>query len=85
MSWTAAAPAVITMLVVTAYPLGKAVYLSLFSYRLTDPSGREFVGLSNYGVVLTDPLWWQSVVTTLAITIFSVSIEFPRLSFVAYR
>jgi trehalose/maltose transport system permease protein len=75
LGWYLVAPAVITMLVVTAYPLGKAVYLSLFSYRLTDPTGREFVGLSNYGVVLTDPLWWQSVVTTLVITIASVAIE----------
>jgi trehalose/maltose transport system permease protein len=75
LGWYLVAPAVVTMLVVTAYPLGKAVYLSLFSYRLTDPAGREFVGLRNYGVVLTDPLWWQSVVTTLVITISSVAIE----------
>jgi multiple sugar transport system permease protein len=75
LGWYLVAPAVITMLAVTAYPLGKAVYLSLFSYRLTDPAGREFVGLSNYGVVLTDSLWWQSVFTTVVITVASVAIE----------
>src|SRR5215510_14559205 len=75
LGWYLVAPAVFTMLVVTAYPLGKAVYLSLFSYRLTDPAGREFVGLRNYGVVLTDPLWWQSVFTTLVITVASVAVE----------
>src|SRR5262245_14084444 len=75
LGWYLVAPAVVTMLLVTAYPLGRAVYLSLYSYRLTDPGARQFVGLRNYGVVLTDPLWWQSVVTTLIITISTVAIE----------
>ena len=75
LGWYLVAPAVITMLVVTAYPLGKAVYLSLFSYRLTDPDAREFVGLRNYGVVLTDGLWWQTVFTTVFITVVTVAVE----------
>ena len=69
------APAVVVMLAVTAYPLGRAVWLSLYSYRLTDPAGREFVGLRNYGVVLTDGLWWQTVFTTVFITVVTVVIE----------
>ncbi|MEY2460673.1 MAG: trehalose/maltose transport system permease protein [Acidimicrobiaceae bacterium] len=68
-------PAVVVMLAVTAYPLGRAVYLSLYSYRLTDPSGREFVGLRNYSTVLTDSLWWTDVTTTLFITIVTVAVE----------
>jgi multiple sugar transport system permease protein len=75
LGWTLVAPAVVVMLAVTAYPLGRAVWLSLYSYRLTDPAGREFVGLRNYGVVLTDGLWWQTVATTLIITIVTVAIE----------
>ena len=70
-----AAPAVIVMLAVTAYPMLRAVYLSLFSYRLTDASAREFVGLRNYGVVLTDPLWWRDVFTTVLITVVTVAVE----------
>ena len=50
------------MLLVTAYPMGRAVYLSLFSYRLTDPAGREYIGLRNYSTILTDSLWWSDVV-----------------------
>ncbi|WP_374210501.1 carbohydrate ABC transporter permease [Dermatobacter hominis] len=69
------APAFIVMILVTAYPLGYAVVLSLFSYRLTDPEGREFVGLSNYWVVLTDPVWWGAVSTTAIITVVSVAVE----------
>jgi multiple sugar transport system permease protein len=68
-------PAVAVMVAVTAYPLGRAVYLSLFSYRLTDPSGREFVGLRNYATVLTDSLWWTDVSTTVIITIVTVAVE----------
>ena len=75
LGWYLVAPAVAVMLLVTAYPLGRAVYLSLFSYRLTDPAAREFIGLRNYGVVLTDGLWWQTVFTTLVITVASVAIE----------
>jgi trehalose/maltose transport system permease protein len=68
-------PAVIIMLVVAAYPLLNAIYLSLFSYRLTDPAGKEFVGLKNYGTVFTDPIFWQAVSTTFIITVCTVAVE----------
>ncbi|MFT4086626.1 MAG: sugar ABC transporter permease [Gordonia sp. (in: high G+C Gram-positive bacteria)] len=68
-------PSYILMLLVTAYPLGYAVVLSLYNYRLTDPAGRSFVGLDNYGVILTDPLWWTDFTTTLLITVVTVAIE----------
>ena len=69
------APAFIVMILVTAYPLGYAVVLSLYQYRLTDPGGREFVGLGNYVTVLTDPIWWNDFVTTTVITVASVVVE----------
>ncbi len=70
-----AAPAFFVMILVTAYPLGYALVLSLYRYRLTDPEGREFVGLQNYLTVLTDPVWWSAVVTTAIITVVSVIVE----------
>ncbi len=75
LGWKLTAPAVVVMLLVTAYPMLNAVWLSLFSYRLTDPAAREFVGVRNYGVVLTDSLWWQDVFTTVLITIVTVAVE----------
>ena len=42
------APAVVLMLLVTAYPMLQALYLSLFRYRLTAPDDRAFVGVDNY-------------------------------------
>ena len=70
-----AAPSFIVMVLVTAYPLGYAIVLSLFNYRLTDPAGRSFVGLTNYWVILTDPVWWNDFTTTFAITVVTVAVE----------
>ena len=65
-------PSYVVMLLVTAYPLGYALVLSLYNYRLTDPAGRSFVGLNNYWVILTDPVWWNDFLTTFAITVVTV-------------
>lgn len=68
-------PAVVVMLLVTAYPLVNAVYESMFSYRITAPEDRHFVGLGNYATALTDALFWQTVLTTLVITVATVGVE----------
>lgn len=69
------APAVIVMLLVTAYPLINALYLSLYSYRITAPDDKRFVGLGNYVTALTDALFWQDVFTTFIITAATVAVE----------
>jgi multiple sugar transport system permease protein len=75
LGWLLVSPALAVMVGVTAYPLARAVWLSLYSYRLTDPAAREFVGLRNYGVVLGDQLWWSDVLTTVVITVVTVAVE----------
>jgi multiple sugar transport system permease protein len=75
LAWMLCAPAVIAMLIVTGYPIGYAVYLSLQKFDLRFPDDKEFVGLSNYGDVLTSSTWWSDVFNTLVITVFSVAIE----------
>ena len=60
------------MLLVTAYPMLQALYLSLFRYRLTTPDDQEFVGLGNYGTVLTDSLFWQDTWNTVLIMVVTV-------------
>src|ERR1039457_7404902 len=75
LGWLLCAPAVIVMIAVTAYPIGYAVYLSLQRYDLRFPQLAKFIGLSNYGAVLSSPSWWQALKVTLIITIFSVAIE----------
>ncbi|MDP9421053.1 MAG: sugar ABC transporter permease [Actinomycetota bacterium] len=69
------APAVLAMLAVTAYPIAYAVWLSLQRYDLRFPGERAFVGLRNYVDVLTAPLWWQDLLTTVVITVASVALE----------
>lgn len=75
LGWKLVAPAVVLMLAVTAYPMIRALYLSLFQYRLTAPDDRRFVGIDNYLNVLTDPLWWKDVWNTVLIMVITVSIE----------
>ena len=69
------APAVVLMLVVTAWPMLQALYLSLFRYRLTAPDDKEFVGLGNYLTILTDGLFWRDTFNTVLIMVVTVAIE----------
>jgi multiple sugar transport system permease protein len=75
LGWMLAGPAFAVMLLVTAYPILQATWDSLWDYRLTTPDDREFVGLSNYAVILSDPLWWRVVGVTLLITVITVVVE----------
>ena len=75
LGWLLCAPAVIVMVAVTAYPIAYAVYLSLERYNLEIPNAVKFVGLSNYGAVLSSWYWWHALIVTLIITVVSVAIE----------
>lgn len=68
-------PSVLLMLLVTAYPMFRALYLSLFQYRLTSPNDREFVGLSNYATALSDSLFWKDLWNTVLIMVVTVAVE----------
>jgi multiple sugar transport system permease protein len=75
LAWLLCAPAVTVMLLVTAYPIGYAIYLSLQKYDLRFPDEKEFVGLANYGDVLTSSTWWSAVWNTVIVTVSSVTFE----------
>jgi multiple sugar transport system permease protein len=75
LGWLLCAPAVGAMVLVCAYPVVYALWLSLYRYDLRFPDERTFVGLANYLSVLSSPVWWQSLTNTLIITIGSVSVE----------
>src|SRR5690606_6264271 len=68
-------PAVLVMLVVTAWPMIQALYLSLFRYRLTTPEDRAFIGVDNYITVLTDSLFWRDAWNTVLIMVVTVAVE----------
>jgi multiple sugar transport system permease protein len=69
------APAVILMVLVTAWPMIQALYLSLYRYRLTTPDDREFVGLGNYLTILSDSLFWKDTWNTVLIMVVTVAVE----------
>ena len=75
LAWLLCAPAVIAMLVVTAWPILYALWLSLFRYDLRFPQQRHFIGLDNYLSVLGSEVWWQALANTLLVTVGSVSVE----------
>ena len=69
------APAIIVLLAVTAWPLGRAVYLSLYNYPFTNPDARTFVGIDNYRHLLGSSQWWQSVAWIFAIMTLVVTVQ----------
>jgi multiple sugar transport system permease protein len=75
LGWWLAGPAFVVMLLVTLYPILQAVWDSLFNFRLTAPQDRAFIGLANYAVTLTDPLFWRALGVTLLITVVTVAVE----------
>jgi multiple sugar transport system permease protein len=75
LGWMLCAPAVIALLLVTAYPIIYAIVLSVQDIDLRFPEEGGFVGLSNYGTVLSSSLWWQDFGNTVLIMVISVSIE----------
>ena len=75
LGWMLCAPAVVVMLLVTAYPIINAFVLSLQRADLRFPNANEFIGFDNYGTVLSSSLWWDDVFHTVVITAISVAIE----------
>lgn len=73
--WAWLAPAVIVLLAITVWPIGRAVWLSLSSYSLTSPDDRDFVGLGNYTEILTNRTWWLAVATSLVIVLVVVAVQ----------
>lgn len=75
LGWLLCAPAAVGMLLVTAYPIGYALVLSLQQVDLRFPGDGGFVGIDNYVAVLTSSLWWTDVFNTLFVTVISVTLE----------
>lgn len=68
-------PAVVVMLLVTAYPIAYAIWLSLFRADMRTPDDREFILFDNYITVLTSPIWWTAFGVTMFLTVVGAAIE----------
>lgn len=73
--WRWLAPAFVVLLLVTAWPIGRAIWLSLSTYPLTSPDDRSFVGFDNYADILSSRTWWLAVAATLAIVVAAVVLQ----------
>jgi multiple sugar transport system permease protein len=74
-AWRWLAPAVAVLLVVTAWPIGRAVWTSLHSSPLTSPDDRSFVGVDHYVDVLSSRTWWLAVAATLLVVVAVVALQ----------
>jgi multiple sugar transport system permease protein len=64
-------PAILTVLLLVAYPIVDAFWLSLHRYNLRRPEGFAFVGLQNYVDVVTSDVFLPSLGVTLLFTFWS--------------
>lgn len=65
-------PVLVFLLVVVAYPLAYAFYLSFHEIRFFGSYSATWNGLANYSKVLTDPSFWSSLGRTLRFTVETV-------------
>ncbi|AKU98609.1 Maltose/maltodextrin ABC transporter, permease protein MalF [Labilithrix luteola] len=72
--WLFVAPSVLVFLVVAAYPIGYAVWLSLRRVIIVFHEDR-FVGLQNFAFLLRDPRFWTALGNTAYFSFVAVSIE----------
>jgi multiple sugar transport system permease protein len=73
------APSMILILIVAAWPIIYAIWLSLHEYSVRVAGLSRWagpVGLRNYSTALSDSDWWAALVHTLIFTVASVSLEF---------
>jgi multiple sugar transport system permease protein len=75
MGWLLVLPAIIVLLLVFAYPIGRAFWLSLFTQNLGTQLRTEFSGLDNYLRMSVDGRFWRSMWNTTVFTTASVLLE----------
>lgn len=73
--WTLILPALIMLLLVYAYPILRAFWLSVYTQNLGTELQRVFSGLGNYQRMAGDGRFWQSLWNTAIFTTTSVLLE----------
>ncbi len=68
-------PSLIVIVIVAAYPIAYAIWLSLHQYSVIHPGLSRWVGVDNYVDALKSGDFWSAVKTTFIFTAISVSLE----------
>lgn len=71
--WLLLAPTIITLMLLTVYPLIYSLNASFYSFRFGEIA--NFVGLDNFRRLLSDGLFWDSLGITAVYTVLAVLIE----------
>lgn len=76
MPWldTMVLPTIAVLAVVVGYPVVYTLFLSTQHFNLLDSAPSRFVGLANYRLLATDPIFWQALGYTAIYTFGSVAI-----------
>ena len=69
-------PIILVLVGLVAYPFAIALWMSLHDKLIGFPNAK-FIGLGNYGKVLSDPLYWKSLGNTVVFTAASVGLKLP--------
>ncbi|EGJ31140.1 MULTISPECIES: sugar ABC transporter permease [Moorena] len=73
--WLLVTPALLLLLLVYGYPILRSFWLSLFTKNLGTQLQPVFSGLNNYGRMMGDGRFWQSLWNTVIFTSVSVALE----------
>ncbi len=68
-------PAVIALALIGIGPLLYAFWTSLHFFNLTKLRNVKFIGLENYGEVLTDPVFWEAMGRTFTLLIIALPLQ----------
>jgi multiple sugar transport system permease protein len=74
---TLVVPVWVLLLAVFALPVIGAVYLSFRNETLGGFVPPRFIGFENYGAALRDPRFWESIRTTMLLTLLGLLVQMP--------
>ena len=66
------APAAILLAIVIVYPIGRLIFTSFHDLSLTSGLPARFVGIENFTLLLSDPIFWSTLRNTALITLVTV-------------
>ena len=70
-------PTMVGLILFQYIPIGVAIRNSLFRMSLLNPKAAEFIGFSNYVNIITDEIFWKSVINTLLYAGGKLFIQIP--------
>ena len=74
--WVLLAPALAISSLIVLFPAAQTIWMSIHDVVLFRPRTRPFVGLANYLTALADPVFWQSLGTSLIWVVAAVGLQF---------